>query len=79
MAGMNLQFVSRKEYRRRIDQVYLDQLQQQYPDALIIPEGGSSQLAISGCTQLANEINAVHQVDFLVSACGTGATFAWLV
>lgn len=78
-AGMKLQFVNRAEYRRRNDQEYLDQIQQLYPDALIIPEGGSSQLAIGGCKQLADEINAIHQADILVSACGTGATFAGLV
>ena len=78
-AGMQLQFVSREEYRLRHNQDYLDTLQQRYPDALIIPEGGSSQLAIKGCAQIVDEINQANTFDVLCTASGTGATFAGLV
>ncbi len=36
--GMQLNFVSRAEYRLRHEVAYLQQLQQQYPQAFIIPE-----------------------------------------
>lgn len=81
-AGMKLKFVSRAEYRRRYDEDYLLGLKKRFPDALLIPEGGSSQLAISGCARLAREINAVNtslKPDVLAVACGTGATLAGLV
>lgn len=81
-AGMELQFISRKDYRRRNDSDYLGELQQQNPDSLIIPEGGSNQIAIGGCAQLAHEINALdtkQHTDILTVACGTGATLAGLV
>jgi len=78
-AGMKLVFVTRKDYKRRNDVDYLAELQAQFPKALIIPEGGSSQLAVGGCAKLAQEINAIKKSDVLTVACGTGATFAGLV
>lgn len=84
-AGMTLVFVDRATYKRRYDKDYLHQLQQQYPQALIIPEGGSSELALQGCTELMQQINkSCLQVDNSIPdavavACGTGITFAGLV
>ena len=84
-AGMHLEFISRQDYKRRNDESYLQELQQQYPKALIIPEGGSSQYAIKGCAQLAKEINEAYErnkkqrSDVITVACGTGATVAGLV
>ena len=80
-AGMKLEFVSREAYRKRNDPSYLKALEKRYPDCLIIPEGGSSQLAISGCKALAEEINLANnsaQFDYLLCASGTGATAAGL-
>ena len=81
-AGMKLEFVNREEYRRKDDLEYLRQLQNQYPACLIIPEGGSSQLAIGGCKALADEINRADlnlSFDYLAVASGTGATMAGLI
>ncbi len=78
-AEMKLVFVTRKDYKRRNDADYLAELQAQFPKALTIPEGGSSQLAVGGCAKLAQEINAIQKADVLTVACGTGATFAGLV
>ncbi len=78
-SGMQLEFVSRKDYKCRSDVDYLAELQQQYPNAFIVPEGGSSQLAIRGCAQLGKDINAIQVSDILTIACGTGATAAGLV
>ena len=78
-AGMQLQFVNRAEYKQRNDEAYLKQLQQRFPDALIVPEGGSSQLAIHGCAQMARDINQFSSNELLAIASGTGATAAGLV
>jgi len=75
-AGMELQFINRKEYRLRHDKRYLENLQQRYPDALIIPEGGSNQFAVSGCEAISQQINQIQQTDIITVACGTGATLA---
>ena len=50
--GMQLHFVSRAEYRLRHESEYLQQLQQQYPQAFIIPEGGTNTLAIQGTQEI---------------------------
>lgn len=84
-AGMRLHFVDRATYKRRDDADYLQQLQQQFPNALIIPEGGSNTYAVAGCTVLMQTINQTCLNDFGVipdyfaAACGTGTTFAGLV
>lgn len=84
-AGMKLEFVDRTTYRRRYDEDYLQELQQQYPNALIIPEGGSSELALQGCSELMHQINrgCLQQhgatSDVITVACGTGMTFSGLV
>jgi 1-aminocyclopropane-1-carboxylate deaminase len=78
-AGMHLEFVSRQVYKRRDDEDYLQRLQQRYPKALIIPEGGSTQLAINGCALLGKQINRVQKTDVITVACGTGATLAGVV
>ena len=78
-AGMRLEFVDRVTYKRRQDSDYLKQLQMRYPEALIIPEGGSSQLAIQGCRCLATDINALQGSDILTVSCGTGATLSGII
>ena len=83
--GMQLHFVDRATYKRRYDEDYLQQLQQQYPQAFIIPEGGSNEYAVEGCTNLMHKINqtCLKEIDVIpdvfASACGTGATFVGLV
>lgn len=85
LAGMKLVFVDRATYKRRYDQDYLQQLQQQYPQAFIIPEGGSSEFALQGCTELMQKINKsclqkdALRPDAIAVACGTGMTFSGLV
>ena len=46
--GMQLQFISRLAYREKANPETLETLQTDYPDAYIIPEGGSNELAIQG-------------------------------
>ena len=78
-AGMQLEFVNRIEYRKSKEEAYIEKLQKRYPNTLIIPEGGSSQLAISGCAQLTRDVNTTHQSDIIAIPCGTGATLAGIV
>ena len=84
-AGMTLVFVDRATYKRRNEVGYLGQLQQQYPEALIIPEGGSNPLAVQGCSELMRHINQSCLEtqgtipDTVAVACGTGTTLAGLV
>lgn len=77
-AGMQFEFINRNEYKQRTDPAYLQGLKRKYPNALIIPEGGSSQLAIQGCASMARDINQRISSDFLAISAGTGATAAGL-
>ncbi|ENU30902.1 hypothetical protein F991_01245 [Acinetobacter sp. CIP-A165] len=76
--GMKLHFVSRAEYRLRHEAEYLEQLQQQYPQALIIPEGGTNVLAIQG-TQEILSADDLENYDLICCAVGTGGTIAGLI
>lgn len=79
--GMKLHFVSRKEYRQREDHQYLQTLQNKFPEALIIPEGGSSQLAIPGVMELCDELmqQSSKSIDHIFTATGSGGTLAGLI
>lgn len=73
--GMQMQFVSRTTYRTlKYDSDYW---LQRYPDAEIIPEGGTSQLAVKGCSEILSALD--EQFDFVFCAVGTGGTVSGLI
>lgn len=76
--GMQLDFVSRTDYRRKNDADYLALLQQQYPDAYIIPEGGSNLLAVQGCSEILSLADR-QNYDVICCAVGTGGTIAGII
>ncbi|SEK96357.1 1-aminocyclopropane-1-carboxylate deaminase [Colwellia chukchiensis] len=77
--GMQLHFVDRKTYRQRNDDGYLAQLQQQYPEHVIIPEGGSNSLALTGMAEVIDELNQQTTFDTLLTPVGSGGTLAGLI
>lgn len=78
--GMQLQFISRKAYRQRHDPTFLHTLQQQYPRAYILPEGGSNNLAVQGMAEVIKQLNQqCPNWTHLYTAVGTGASFSGLV
>lgn len=73
--GMNLRFVTREEYR---DKEKLTQsLQKEFPDALIVPEGGTNEDAVNGVKMMLN--NETKDFDYLCTAVGTGGTIAGIL
>ncbi|MCU7615574.1 1-aminocyclopropane-1-carboxylate deaminase/D-cysteine desulfhydrase [Chryseobacterium sp. PBS4-4] len=70
--GMNLKFVTREEYRHK--EKLTEFLQQEFPDALIIPEGGTNENAVEGIKMMLN--NDTKDFDYLCTAVGTGGTIA---
>lgn len=76
--GMQLHFVSRHEYRLRDDANYLQQLQQQFPQTYIIPEGGSNELAVQGCQEILSQYD-LDQYDVICCAVGTGGMISGLI
>lgn len=70
--GMDFRFVSREEYRNKDS--LTQKLQQEFPQALIIPEGGTNQLAVKGIQHLLN--HETKSFGYLCTAVGTGGTVA---
>ena len=78
--GMQLHSLSREAYREKHTQPFLDDLKQNYPNSMIIAEGGSGVLAVKGVADLMREIeSSLPDLDVLVAACGTGGTLAGLL
>ena len=74
--GMTLHPVNRLTYRQRHDPHYLDELQKQFPNAYILPEGGTNLAAIKGCMELAQSLPAS---DYIICPTGSGGTLAGLI
>ena len=73
--GMELIFVDRQSYRQRQDPEWLAHFMA--PDTLIVPEGGSSPLAIPGVAELVAEVP--FSPDLWVLPCASGGTLAGLI
>lgn len=70
--GMNLQFVTREEYRHK--EKLTGFLQNEFPEALIVPEGGTNADAVAGVKMMLND--ETKDFDYLCTAVGTGGTIA---
>ena len=75
--NMDLQFLSRTAYAKKNDPAFLSQLQDQYPDHLIIPEGGYGTPGITG----AGRINAYipPDTDIIALPVGSGTTIMGII
>lgn len=70
--GMKFRFVSRENYREK--EKITENLRREFPEALIISEGGTNALAVEGVKFMLNE--ETKEFDFLCCAVGTGGTLA---
>jgi 1-aminocyclopropane-1-carboxylate deaminase len=70
--GMNLKFVPREEYRHK--EKLTEFLHKEFPDALIVPEGGTNKDAVEGVKMMLND--QTKDFDYLCTAVGTGGTVA---
>jgi 1-aminocyclopropane-1-carboxylate deaminase len=70
--GMQLRFVSRTDYRDK--EKLSEMLQSEFLEALIIPEGGTNNLAVEGIKFMLND--STERFDYLCCAVGTGGTLA---
>jgi len=77
-AGMTLKFISRIDYKKRHELEYLKSIEQQYPQSMIIPEGGSNAHAMKGVKELVSEIPSAN-ADYIICPCGSGGTTAGLL
>lgn len=79
--GMNLQWLSRQEYRDVAPSDCISNYSKKYPDAWIIPEGGSSEQGVLGVRELFDKMDAAGEMNYDVIACpvGSGATLAGII
>ena len=79
--GMNLQGISRSQYRQKDSVEFTEVLKSQWGECYLIPEGGSNALGVQGCREIAGLV--CWQPDarrrLLAMACGTGATMAGVI
>ena len=76
--GMQLEFVSRNQYRAKHTSEFLTDLKQRYPHAYIIPEGGTNPLAIKGCEEILSDEDK-QNYDVICCAVGTGGTISGII
>ncbi len=74
--GMKLIFISREEYRLKADPDYVRTLIQQYGPAYVLPEGGTNELAVRGCSEIL--VQADQEFTHICCPVGTGGTLAGL-
>lgn len=79
--GMQLHFVTREEYRQRHSEEYLDHIAARFGKPYLIPEGGTTELALKGVAEMVFEIKDQlgAMPDFIATAAGTGGTAAGIL
>ena len=75
--GMQLKFVSREMYKQKEEASVLRLLKKEYPDAYMLPEGGTNELAIKGCEEILVEADLSY--DYICCAVGTGGTISGII
>ncbi len=70
--GMQFFFVTREDYQNK--EKLTEEFSEKYPNSLIIPEGGSNEMAVEGVQYMLG--NDTKDFDYLCTAVGTGGTIA---
>lgn len=77
--GMQFEFVDRNSYREKETAEVIHAYLEKYPNAYIVPEGGTNELAIKGVTEFATKYLSEVAFDYLVLPVGTGGTMAGII
>ncbi len=75
--GMQFKFISRQQYRKKMNPDFLAQLKNEFGNFYMLPEGGTNELAIKGCEEILTEED--ENFDCICVAVGTGGTIAGLI
>ena len=75
--GMKLYFISREDYREKQNNSFLSKLEEKFGPFYLIPEGGTNQLAVKGCTEILQKTDSKY--DYICVSVGTGGTLAGIV
>lgn len=75
--GMQFEFVSREEYRKKSDVDFLEKMKLKYGSFYTIPEGGTNELAVRGCMEILTCDDVEY--DYIAVSVGTGGTICGLI
>jgi 1-aminocyclopropane-1-carboxylate deaminase len=75
--GMKLYYLDRTSYRQKNSLEIINQLQEKFGDFYLLPEGGTNEFAVKGCSEIIGEIKI--DFDYVCCPCGTGGTLAGLI
>lgn len=75
--GMQLEFVTREDYRLKEDAAFLEGLEKKFGPFYLIPEGGTNEAAVRGCEEILTESDS--EFDFICCPVGTGGTISGLI
>lgn len=74
---MELFYLSRSDYKKKYSDEIINRLLAEFGEFYLIPEGGSNDLAVKGCSEIPSRIDLDY--DYLFCACGTGGTLAGII
>jgi len=75
--GMKIYYRDRTSYRKKNTLEVINQLQEKFGDFYLLPEGGTNDFAVKGCSEIISKINI--DFDYVCCPCGTGGTLAGLI
>jgi 1-aminocyclopropane-1-carboxylate deaminase len=75
--GMMIYYLDRISYRKKSSPEIINQLQEKFGDFYLLPEGGTNELAVKGCSEIISKIDI--DFDYICCPCGTGGTLAGLI
>lgn len=75
--GMKFEFVTREHYREKESEEFKSFLQSKYGNCMVLPEGGTNELAVNGCEEILQ--NEEEPFDYICCAVGTGGTISGII
>ncbi len=75
--GMKLYYLNRTSYRKKYSPEIIIQLKKLFGEFYLVPEGGTNDFAVKGCSEIINKIDI--DFDYVCCPCGTGGTLAGLI
>jgi len=75
--GMIFEFISRADYRNKMNPAFLAQLKNKFGEFYIVPEGGTNELAVKGCEEILTPQD--ENFNYICVAVGTGGTISGLI
>lgn len=72
--GMSFRFVTRETYRYK--ERLMAELQEEFPESLVVPEGGTNENAVEGIQYMLTD--ETNDFDYICCAVGTGGTVSGL-